>query len=102
MLRLSLGHLRPGGEPVELAGGLGPELIGLLDTAAVHRLVLCKALDVGFCGKLRRGRKHPVLPQSRIQIHIAFNCRHAQTSVNFCPSKTKVPYTIRSGNNADS
>ena len=81
MLRLTLDHLGPWSEPVELAGGLGPELLGLFDAAAVHRLILCEALDVGVCGKLRRRRKHPVLPQSRIQIRIAFNRRHAQTSV---------------------
>ncbi len=76
-----LEHFGPRREPIKLLRGLPPELLRLLDAALVHRLILCKALYMGLCGKLSRRSEHPVLPQARIQVRISFDRRHALTSV---------------------
>ena len=65
-------HLAPGGEPIEFAGCFSPELLGLLDAAAVHLFVLLDAGDMSLGAELLCGFKDPVLPQTRVQIRRSF------------------------------
>lgn len=60
----AFGDCGPGGKPVELGGGFGPELVRLLDAAAIEDFVLREALDVGLGRKLCRGREYAVFAQS--------------------------------------
>src|ERR1700751_2949975 len=94
MLRLALDHLRPWSEPVKFAGRLSPELLRLLDTAPVHRLILRKAFNMGLCGKLHRGSEHPVLPHRRIQILTTFNRCQAREPPILSPRRRRYPIQL--------
>ncbi len=76
ILAFAIEHLRPRRKPIQLRRSLRPELLRLLDAVPIHRLILLQALYMGLRRKLRRRGKHPVLPQSRIQIPAIFQRRH--------------------------
>jgi len=85
----------PGGEPLELACGLGPELFGLLDAVAIHLLVLLERGDMSLGAELLRRFKDPVFPQSRVQIRRSFLSYRQRTSLPLLPHEKGTLWRIQ-------
>jgi hypothetical protein len=69
-------HLAPRREPVQFAGRLAPETLGIFDAAPVERLVLLQSLYMGLGHELRRGSEDAILAQTRFQIRTLFHHAH--------------------------
>src|SRR5882757_10021253 len=72
-------------EPVELSCDLGPEVFGILNRAAVERLILIQTPDVRLRGKLCRRGNDSVLVQDRTQIGMSragFHCFYSSFVLN--------------------
>src|ERR1700756_4072 len=83
--RLPVEYAGPRSEPVELSGNLGPEAFGILNGAAVERLILLQTLHVRLCGKLSRRGNDSVLVQNRTQIGMSgagFHCFYSSFVLN--------------------
>src|SRR5258708_1790862 len=63
--RLPVEYAGPRSEPVELSCDLGPEVFGILNRAAVERLLLLQTLHMRLGGKLGRRGDDSLLFQDR-------------------------------------